>query len=68
MLSKLKTYLATRIQSEPVLTYGFLMALVNCLMAFGLPITAEQLASLDVFLLAAISFHVRRKVTPVEGN
>ena len=67
-LRKLKSYLKTRMKGEPVLTYGFLIALINLAVVFGVPLTAEQLGALDTALIAFLSFHVRKKVTPVEGN
>lgn len=50
---------------EPILFLGAVTALVNLAVGFGLGLDAEQLALVNVALIAVVSFVARRQVTPV---
>ena len=49
---------------EPALTAGAFAALINLSTAFGLSLSADQTASLNLALIALLSVAVRSKVTP----
>ena len=53
-----------RIKGEPVLFYTFVAALINTALAFGLALTGDQVAQLNILVLAILSVIVRSKVTP----
>lgn len=50
---------------EPVLFLGAVGALLNLAVAFGLPVSAEQLSVANIAVAAVVSFFARSKVTPV---
>lgn len=50
---------------EPVLFLGAVGALLNLAVGFGLAVSAEQLALINVAVVALVSFAVRSKVSPV---
>ena len=49
---------------EPALFFGLLGGVLALLAAFGLSITAEQVAALNLALAAVMGFVVRHKVSP----
>lgn len=53
------------ITEEPVLLVGFVEALIVLLMAFGLGLTPEQMASILAFVNVALALAARAVVTPV---
>lgn len=50
---------------EPVLVFGLVQAVILLFTAFGLDLSAEQVAAVELFVLALLSFVVRSRVTPV---
>ena len=52
---------------EPALFLGAIHAIIALAIGFGLDITIEQFALIEVAVAAIVSFVVRAKVTPV-GN
>jgi hypothetical protein len=60
-LSKILDYL----KGEPVLVMGTIQAGLGLGLAFGLHVSADQIAAILVFSAAALSLVVRQKVTPV---
>lgn len=57
-----------RIKNEPVLLYAFIIAVVNLSLAFGLSLTAEQLAAIDTVVVAALALVFRNFTTPARKN
>lgn len=55
----------SRLTDEPVLVTNFITAVGALVIAFGLHITAEQLAGIIAVWLAFAGLVVRSKVTPV---
>ena len=53
------------LKGEPVLVMGAIQAGLGLALAFGLHISADQIAAILVFSAAALSLVVRQKVTPV---
>jgi hypothetical protein len=53
-----------RIKGEPVLVYSLVAAVIQTGLAFGLALTADQVAQLNILTLAILSVLVRSKVTP----
>lgn len=49
---------------EPSLTAGAFAALVNLGAAFGLSLSGDQVAAMNLALIAVLSVAVRQKVTP----
>lgn len=49
---------------EPALFFALLAAALGLLAAFGLDISAEQVAALNAVLAAVMGFVIRQKVTP----
>lgn len=49
---------------EPVLFFAVVQAAVTLVTAFGVDLTAEQVAAVNLFSLAVLSLIVRHKVTP----
>jgi type IV secretory pathway TrbD component len=49
---------------EPALFFGLLAAVLSLAAAFGLSISAEQVAALNLALAAVMGFVIRQKVTP----
>lgn len=56
-----------RIKSEPALVSGAVQAVLALLIAFGLPLSDVQTASILAVSAAVLAFVVRSKVTPVDG-
>lgn len=54
-----------KVRNNPVLVTGFVSALITLLAAFGLNLSAEQVAAIGAFVTAALAFVARAKVTPV---
>lgn len=52
---------------EPALFLGAIHAIIALAIGFGLSITTEQFALIEVAVAAVVSFIVRSRVTPV-GN
>lgn len=50
---------------EPVLFFGVVQACLACATAFGLDLSGEQVAAVEMLVVAVASFAVRRRVTPV---
>ena len=50
---------------EPVLFLGVIMAAVTLFTAFGLNLTADQVAAINVLTVAVLSLIARSQVTPV---
>ena len=57
--------IVARIKNEPVLVYTAIAAIINTAIAFGLALTGDQVAQLNILILAVLSVIVRSKVTPV---
>lgn len=53
-----------RIKNEPALVVGVVAALAACLMAFGLPLTAEQVGAVLALVNAVLAILLRKVVTP----
>lgn len=53
---------------EPVLWLALLRAVVVLVTAFGLELSAEQIATVYLFMEAALSLIARQKVTPVAND
>ena len=51
---------------EPALILGAINAIITLVAAFGLDLTAEQVAGIMVCSTAILSVIVRQKVTPVD--
>ena len=51
------------IQSEPVALQALLQASLSLLEAFGMHLTTEQMAEINVFTAAALAFFTRKAVT-----
>ena len=51
---------------EPALILGAINAIIALVSAFGLDLTAEQVAGINVAVVAICSLIVRQKVTPVD--
>jgi hypothetical protein len=49
---------------EPVLFFAVVQAAVTLVTAFGVSLSAEQVAAINLFSLAVLSLIVRHKVTP----
>lgn len=58
-------WLVDWVSGEPVLTHGLLVAAMNVAAAYGFDFSVEQLAAINTFVLAALSFLVRQTVTPI---
>jgi hypothetical protein len=54
-----------RVNGEPVLTHGLVLAILNLGLAFGLNVSGDQLAAINTVVLAFLSWYTRSKVTPV---
>ena len=54
-----------RIKTEPVLVTGLARALILCVTAFGLKLSAEQVGAIMLVLEAVLSFVTRASVSPV---
>ena len=52
------------IKAEPVRTHAAIIALLNLGMAFGLDLTDEQMAAVNVAVVAVLAVVLRRSVTP----
>lgn len=52
------------IKGEPALVAGFLQALLGLLLAFGVPLTDEQVGAILALSAAVLAFAVRSRVTP----
>lgn len=50
---------------EPVLVLGLVAAAVNLAVGFGFKVSPEQVALINAFTVAVVSFVARSKVTPV---
>lgn len=59
----MRTILET-IKAEPALVAGFLQALLALLLAFGVPLSDEQVGAILALSAAALAFIVRQRVTP----
>jgi len=55
-----------RIKNEPVLVTAFVQAVLGLLLAFGLNLSNEQVASIMGLTAAGLAFIARSKVTPVQ--
>lgn len=53
-----------RIKDEPVIVAAFVQAVLALIVAFGIPLTDEQVAAILGVTAAALAFIVRRKVVP----
>lgn len=53
---------------EPALILGALQAIISLIAAFGLDLTGEQVAGINVAAAAILSVVVRQKVTPVDRS
>ena len=53
-----------KIKDEPALVAGFLQALLGLLLAFGVPLTDEQVGAILALSAAVLAFAVRARVTP----
>lgn len=53
---------------EPALILGAINAIIALVSAFGLDLSAEQVAGIMVASTAILSVIVRQKVTPVDAN
>ena len=53
-----------KIKAEPALVAGFLQALLGLLLAFGVPLTDEQVGAILALSAAVLAFAVRSRVTP----
>lgn len=53
-----------RIRSEPALVAGAVQALLALLLAFGVPLTDEQVGAILGASAAVLAFVVRQRVTP----
>ena len=53
-----------KIKAEPALVAGFLQALLGLLLAFGVPLTDEQVGAILALSAAVLAFAVRARVTP----
>jgi hypothetical protein len=51
---------------EPALILGALGAIITLVTAFGLDLTAEQVAGINAAAVAVLSVIVRAKVSPVD--
>lgn len=56
-----------RIKSEPALVSGFVLVLLNALVAFGLKLSADQIAAINAVVAAGLAFFTRSQVTPTDG-
>lgn len=56
------------IKSEPAMLLGFIQALAALGMAFGLKLSAEQVAAVMAASTAGLGLLVRQAVTPVSGS
>ena len=54
-----------RIKTEPVLVTTLARALILCVTAFGLKLSADQVAGIMLVLEAVLGFVTRASVTPV---
>lgn len=52
------------IRREPALVGGVVQALLALLLAFGVPLSDEQVGAILALSAAVLAFVVRRKVTP----
>lgn len=50
---------------EPAIFFALLAAVLGILAAFGLDLSAEQVAAMNAVLAAVMGFVIRQKVTPV---
>lgn len=55
-----------RLRSEPALVAGVLQALLALLLAFGVPLTDEQVGAILALSAAVLAVVVRQRVTPTE--
>lgn len=53
---------------EPALIMGLVEAALALFLAFGLNLSAEQVAAIVAFSAALLSVIVRQKVSPVRGD
>lgn len=53
---------------EPALFLGLVQAALSLVLAFGVDLTAEQVAYIMGFAAAVLSLVVRSKVTPTDGD
>lgn len=56
--------MGTVLGREPVLIFGVVQAAILLATTFGFRLEAEQIAAIQLFALAVLSFIVRGKVTP----
>jgi len=56
-----------RITNEPVMVIGVLQAGIACGAAFGLHVSAGQIAAIETFAAAILSVIVRQRVSPING-
>lgn len=57
-------WLVATVRREPALVAGVVQALLALLLAFGVPLTDEQVGAVLALSAAVLAFVVRRKVTP----
>lgn len=55
-----------KLRSEPALVAGVLQALLALLLAFGVPLTDEQVGAILALSAAVLAVVVRQRVTPTE--
>lgn len=57
--------LTRRIQEEPALFLGLCSVAINTFVVFGLRLTGDQVAELNMLVAAMVAFSVRQQVTPL---
>lgn len=56
------------LKTEPVAIVAFVEAVIVCAVAFGVDVTAEQLAAIVSALTLGLGLFARSQVTPVSGG
>lgn len=57
-----------RIKTEPALFSGLVLVLLNALVAFGLSLSADQIAAVNAVVASVLAFVTRSQVTPTAGD
>jgi len=54
------------LEQEPAVLSGAILAVLNAAVLFGLSLTVDQLAAINVALVAVLTVFTRKNVTPTE--